>query len=112
MARVKSSSARKHREVKKAAKGFKAARRKRVKSAKEALLHSGQYAFIGRKLKRRDLRRLWITRINAAVRPHGLNYSGFINKLNEKKVTLNRKMLSEIALNDPGTFEEIVKEVK
>ena len=80
MPRTKSISAKRHRKVKKAAKGFKQARRIRVKSAKEALLHSGQYAYIGRKLRRRDLRSLWIVRLNAAVREHGMNYSKFINK--------------------------------
>ena len=112
MARVKSSSSRKHRKIKKAAKGFKAARRKRVNAAKEALLHAGQYAYIGRKLKRRDLRRLWITRINAAVGIHGMKYSRFINSLKKEKIELDRKILSDIAIKDSDTFEKIVKEVQ
>lgn len=112
MTRVTSVSSRKHRKIKKAAKGFKAARRKRVKAAKEALLHAGQYAYIGRKLKRRDLRRLWIMRINAATRLHGMKYSKFINSLKDKKIELDRKILSELAISDPDTFEKIVKEVE
>jgi len=104
--------ARKHRKIKKKARGFKEARRTRVKAAKEALLHSGQYAFIGRKLKKRDLRSLWIKRLNAAVREHGLKYSVFISKLKEKNIELDRKVLSEIAVKDPETFKKIVSEVK
>jgi large subunit ribosomal protein L20 len=112
MTRVKSGAAKRHRKVKKAARGFKQARRTRVKNAKQALLHAGQYAYIGRKLKKRDLRRLWITRLNAAVREHGMKYSEFIKKLSDKKVELDRKMLSEIAVKDPDTFEIIVSKVK
>jgi len=112
MTRVKSSAAKRHRKVKKAARGFKQSRRTRVKNAKEALLHAGQYAYIGRKLKKRDLRRLWITRLNAAVRERGIKYSEFIKKLGDKKIELDRKMLSEIAVKDPDTFEKIVSKVK
>lgn len=111
MTRVTSVSSRKHRKIKKAAKGFKAARRKRVNAAKEALLHAGQYAYIGRKLKRRNLRSLWIMRINAAVAIHGMKYGRFINSLKKEKIELDRKILSEIAISDPDTFEKIVKEV-
>lgn len=103
---------RKHKKVKKEARGFKHARRKRVKVAKESLLHANQYAYIGRKLRKRDLRRLWITRINAAVREHGMKYSEFIKKLKSKNIELDRKILADIAVNDPGAFEEIVSEVK
>ena len=103
---------RKHKKIKKAAKGFKDARRKRVKVAKESLLHAGQYAYVGRKLKKRDLRSLWIIRLNAAVREQGLSYSKFIKKLKDKNIELDRKILADIAVNDPQTFEKILKEVK
>lgn len=112
MPRTKSVSARRHRKVKKAAKGFKQARRQRVRGAKEALLHAGQYAYIGRKLKKRDLRKLWIVRLNAAVREHGLKYSSFIKSLKDKNIELDRKILADIAVKDPNTFKQIVDEVK
>lgn len=112
MARVKSLAIRKHRKIKKLAKGFKQARRTRVKAAKEAILHAGQYAYVGRKLRKRNLRSLWITRLNAAVREHGLSYSKFIAGLKREKIEIDRKILAEIAVKDPKTFEKIVAEVK
>lgn len=112
MPRAKSLAARKHRKIKKLAKGFKQARRTRVKAAKEAILHAGQYAYIGRKLRKRNLRRLWITRLNAALRQHGLSYSKFISALKREKIEIDRKILAEIAVKDPKTFEKIVAEVK
>ena len=112
MTRVKSLSARKHRKIKKEAKGFKHARRKRVKTAKEALLHSGQYAYIGRRLKKRDLRRLWTIRINAAARNEGLSYSKFIHALKKNKVEIDRKILADIAVRNTYTFKKIVDAVK
>jgi len=114
MTRVKTGPvrARKHRRIKTRVRGFKQSRRTRVKAAKEALLHSGQYAYIGRKLKKRDLRSLWIKRLNAAVREHGLKYSEFISKLKAKKIELDRKILAEIAVKDPETFKKIVDRVK
>lgn len=112
MARVKSIAARRHRKIKKAARGFKQSRRIRVKTAKEALLHSGQYAYIGRKLRRRDLRSLWIERVNAAARVHGLSYSKLIPALKKANIELDRKILADIAVNDPSTFEKIISEVK
>jgi large subunit ribosomal protein L20 len=112
MARVKSIAARKHRAIRKEARGFKQARRRRVKSAKEALLHAGQYAYIGRKNRKRDLRALWIIRLNAAAREHGLSYSQFISHLKSKKIEIDRKILSDIAIKDPDTFKEIVSKIK
>ena len=112
MPRVKSISAKRHRKVKKLAKGYHSARRKRVKAAKEAVLHAGQYAYHGRKLKRRNLRKLWITRLNAAVREHGLKYSSFIKAFKDNKIELDRKILSDIAVKDSTTFEKIISEVK
>lgn len=108
MPRVKSVSARRHRKVKTKAKGFKHAARRRLKTAKEALLHSGQYAYIGRRLRKKDLRRLWITRLNAAAREHGLTYNKLIAFLKKKNIEIDRKILADIAVNDPKTFEKIV----
>jgi len=110
--RVKSIAARRHRRILSQARGFKQARRVRVKDAKEAILHAGQYAFHGRKLKKRDLRALWITRINAAARTGELSYSKFISLLKTKKIEVDRKILAEIAVNDPDTFQKIVDKVK
>lgn len=112
MARAKSIAAKKHRKIKKAAKGFRHARSRRVKSASEAVLHAGQHAFIGRKLKKRDLRSLWIKRINAAAREHDMSYSQFMAELKKNNIFINRKMLADIAVNDSQAFEELVKAVK
>jgi large subunit ribosomal protein L20 len=112
MARTKSIAARRHRKIKKAARGFKQARRTRVRAAKEALLHAGQYAYIGRKLRKRDLKRLWIVRLNAAAREHGLSYNQLIAGLKKAKIELDRKVLSEIAIKDAKTFKQIVDNIK
>lgn len=112
MARVKSPAARKHRKFLKMAKGFKQARRTRIQTAKEAILHAGQYAYEGRKLRKRDIRKLWIIRLNAAVRERGLSYSQFISELKKAKIGLDRKILADIAVNDPKAFDEIVKAAK
>lgn len=112
MPRVKSISAKRHRKVKKAAKGFKHARSRRVKTAKEALLHAGQYAYIGRKLRKRDLRSLWIKRLNAASREHGLSYSKLIAGLKKNNIELDRKILADMAVNDSATFKKIVDAIK
>ena len=112
MARVKSLAIKKHRKVLKAAKGFKNARSRRLRVAKEAVMHAGRHAYIGRKLKKRDLRSLWIVRINAALREHDLSYSKFINLLKKANIELDRKILSELAVKDPSTFSKIVDEVK
>lgn len=110
--RIKSPRRQRHKKILKAAKGFRDARRKRYKVAKEAVLHAGQYAYIGRKLRKRDLRSLWITRLNAAVREHGLGYSRFISGLKKANIELDRKILSDIAIEDPKTFSEIVEKAK
>ena len=112
MARVKSTASRKHRKVLKAARGFKHARRRRAKLASEALLHAGEHAFRGRKLRKRDLRALWIVRINAALKPEGISYSKFMSGLAKSKIDLNRKVLADIAVSDPEAFKEIVAKVK
>lgn len=93
------------------AKGFRFGRSKKVIQAKEALLHAGNYSFAHRKDKKADARRLWTTRINAALRPLGLSYSKFIDNLKKKEIMIDRKILSDIAKNNPETFERIVKSV-
>ncbi|MBI4153692.1 50S ribosomal protein L20 [Candidatus Woesebacteria bacterium] len=110
--RVKSITARKHRKIKKLAKGFGQARRKRVKAAKEALVHAGAYAYHGRKLRKRDLRALWITRINAATRAEGMSYSRFMANLKKANIEIDRKILADIAVNDPATFKAILSQVQ
>ena len=87
-------------------------KRRLIKVAHEADLHAGQYAFAGRKNKKRDFRRLWVTRISEAVKLQGISYSRFIHMLEEKKVALNRKTLSYLIVNQPTVFETIVKEVQ
>ena len=96
----------------KLAKGYFGAKSKLFKMAKQQVMKSGNYAFIGRKQKKRDFRRLWITRISAACRMNGVNYSSFMNGLNKAGVTLNRKMLSEIAINDAAAFTALVEKAK
>lgn len=111
MARVKSIARRRHKKIKLATRGFRQARRTRVKAGKEALMHAGHYAYVGRKLRKRDLRSLWIIRINAILRSHGISYSKFVNMLKIAKVELDRKVLSEIAVSDPSTFKKIIEVV-
>ena len=114
MARVKGALATRKRRKKilKLAKGYWGAKSKHFKMAKEAVMKSGNYAYIGRRQKKRDFRRLWITRINAACRMNGITYSAFINGLKKANINLNRKMLSEIAINDPKAFTELVEVAK
>lgn len=103
---------RKHSKVLKRTKGFRQTRSKLFRPAHQADLHAGNYAFMGRKLRKRDFRRLWITRINAAVRRVGLSYSTFSQLLKKAKVGLNRKMIAEIAIKDPEGFEALIKHIK
>lgn len=112
MSRTKSPRRQKHKKLLKLAKGFKQARRRRYKVAKEAVLHAGQYAYIGRKQKKRNLRTLWIIRLNAALREEGLKYSSFVNLAQKAKIELNRKMLADTAVSDPQAFREIVSKLK
>jgi len=111
MARVKNGVVTKarHKKVLKAAKGYFGSKHRLYKTAKEQLMHSGQYAFRDRKQKKREFRKLWITRINAACRLNEISYSRFIEGLTKAGVEVNRKMLSEIAINDPKMFSELVK---
>lgn len=101
-----------HKKVLNLAKGYWMSRSKQFKKAQEAVLHAGEYAFHGRKRKKRDFRSLWIVRINAAVRETGLSYSTFIAKLKDKKVGVDRKILSQIAVEHPEIFKKIVESVK
>ena len=114
MARVKGGimSHKRRKKVLKLAKGYYGARHRLFRTAKQAVMKSGRYAFIGRKQKKRDFRRLWITRISAACKMNGMNYSTFINGLNKAGVSLNRKMLSEIAISDPAAFTALTEQAK
>ena len=114
MARVKGELATRKRRKKllKLAKGYFGAKSKLFKTAKEAVMKSGNYAYIGRRLKKRDFRRLWITRISAAAKMNGMNYSTFMNGLNKAGIEINRKMLADLAVNDMKGFETLVKASK
>lgn len=102
----------KHKKTLKEAKGYRLTYSKLYRRAKEALLHAGQYSYDHRKKRRNDFRRLWIQRINAALDQHDVKYSRFIHLLKENEIKLNRKMLSELALNQPEVFAEVVETVK
>ena len=111
MARIKGALATRKRRNKtlELAKGYFGAKSKLFKTAKEAVMKSGNYAYIGRRLKKRDFRRLWITRISAAAKMNDMNYSTFINGLKIAGITMNRKMLADLAVNDAKGFETLVK---
>ncbi|GHV29870.1 50S ribosomal protein L20 [Clostridia bacterium] len=114
MARIKGGilSHKRRKRVLKLAKGYYGAKSKQFRTAKQAVMKSGLYAYIGRKQRKRDFRRLWITRISAACRLNDINYSRFMNGLKKLKIELNRKMLSEIAIADPAGFTKLVENVK
>lgn len=114
MARIKGAMMTRKRRKKtlKLAKGYYGAKSKHFKMAKQAVMKSGMYAFIGRKQKKRNFRSLWITRISAACKINGINYSTFMNGLKKADITLNRKMLSEIAINDAAAFTALVEKAK
>ncbi len=114
MARVKGAvvTRKRRKKVLKLAKGYWGAKSKHFKMAKQAVMKSGNYAYIGRRQKKRDFRRLWITRISAACRINGINYSTFMDGLKKSGISLNRKMLSEIAISDSEGFAKLVQQVK
>ena len=114
MARIKGALAtrKRRKKVLKLAKGYFGAKSKLFKTAKEAVMKSGNYAYIGRRLKKRDFRRLWITRISAAAKINGMNYSTFMNGLKIAGVQINRKMLSEVAINDAEGFAALAAQAK
>jgi large subunit ribosomal protein L20 len=106
------NSIKKRRKILKLAKGYRASKSTLYRVAREQVMKSGQYAFVGRKLRKRDFRKLWIARINAATRANGMSYSRFIDGLNKAGIDLNRKMLSEIAICDPTKFVELCDKAK
>src|SRR6476660_57684 len=114
MARVKRSvhSMKKRREVLKAAKGYYGARSRRYRVAKEQVMHSGVYAYRDRRDKTGQFRRLWITRVGAATRQHGMSYSVFIHGLSQAGIELDRKVLADLAVTDPAAFASLVEQVK
>ena len=101
-----------HKKILKEARGYFGSKHREFKSAKEQLMHAGQYAYRDRRQKKREFRKLWIVRINAACRENEISYSRFIEGLNKAGLDINRKMLSEIAINDPKAFSELVKVAK
>ena len=101
-----------HKKILKEARGYFGSKHREFKSAKEQLMHAGQYAYRDRRQKKREFRKLWIVRINAACRENEISYSRFIEGLNKAGLEINRKMLSEIAINDPKAFSELVKVAK
>jgi len=114
MARIKGAvtTRARRKSVLKRAKGYYGAKSIRFKMAKQAVMKSGQYAFVGRKNKKRDFRRLWIARINAAARINGISYSKLMDGLKKKNININRKMLAEMAVNDANGFAKLVETVK
>ncbi|MBE6955019.1 MAG: 50S ribosomal protein L20 [Ruminococcaceae bacterium] len=114
MARVKGAMMTRKRRNKmlKLAKGYWGSKSKHFKMAKQAVKKSGVYAYVGRKQKKREFRKLWIARLSAAVAPYGINYSRFMNGLKKANVTMNRKALSELAIADPAAFAALVEVAK
>ena len=114
MARVRNGvvTKQRHKKILKEARGYFGSKHREFKSAKEQLMHAGQYAYRDRRGKKREMRKLWIVRINAACREEDISYSKFINGLNKAGVEINRKMLSEIAINDKAAFADLVKIAK
>lgn len=114
MARVKRAvnAKKRHKRVLKQAKGYYGAKSKLYRPANQAVMKSLDYAYVGRKLRKRDFRKMWIARINAATRLNGMNYSTFINGLKKANIDINRKMLSEMAINDPDGFSKLVQIAK
>ena len=114
MARIKGAmmTRKRRKKVLKLAKGYFGAKSKLFKTAKEAVMKSGQYAYIGRRQRKRDFRRLWIARINAAAKLNGMNYSTFMNGLKKAGVAMNRKMLAELAVSDAAAFTALTEQAK
>ncbi len=114
MARVKGAlnTRKHHKKVLKLAKGYRGAKSKLYRVANQAVMKSLSYAYVGRKQKKRDFRTMWISRISAACKMNGINYSRFMNGLKKANVEINRKMLSEIAISDPAAFTQLVETAK
>ncbi len=114
MARVKGAlnTRKRHKKILKLAKGYRGGKSKLYRIANQAVMKSLSYAYVGRKLKKRDFRSLWITRISAACKMNDINYSRFMNGLKKANIEINRKMLSEIAINDAAAFAQLVETAK
>lgn len=114
MARVKTAliTRKKHKKILKRAKGYYGAKHYRFRMAKQAVMKSGKYAYVGRKDRKSNFRKLWIARINAAARQNGLTYSKLISGLKKANIVINRKMLAEIAVTDPKAFAELAKKAQ
>ncbi len=114
MARIKRgvTSHKKHKKILELTKGHRGGRSKNIREATSSLLHAGEYAFAGRKLRKRDMRRLWIVQLGNAVRAEGLSYSKFMAGLKSKEITLDRKILAELAVNHPEDFKQVIAQVK
>ncbi|MDO4563832.1 MAG: 50S ribosomal protein L20 [Clostridia bacterium] len=114
MARVKGAlnTRKHHKKVLKLAKGYRGSKSKLYRVANQAVMKSLSYAYVGRKLKKRDFRQMWIARISAAAQLNGINYSRFMNGLKKANIDINRKMLSELAINDPSAFAQLVETAK
>ena len=106
------NAVKKRRSILKSAKGYRGAKSKLYRTAKQQIMKSGQYAFVGRKIKKRNFRALWITRINAGCRQNGISYSKFIAGLKSKGIDLNRKVLADMAVREPEAFAALVGQVK
>lgn len=114
MARIKRGtiSRRRHKALLEKTKGFRMTRARLIGVAQEAVLHAGQYAYHGRKRRKRDMRRLWILRIGQAVQPLGMSYNAFIHGLKAKKIDLDRKILADLVVRKPEVFKQVVEQVK
>jgi large subunit ribosomal protein L20 len=114
MVRVKKgfTKSRRHKKIKRETKGYLSNRRKSFKKAKEAVIKAGKRAYTGRRKRKRDLRRLWIIRINAALKKHDLKYSRFIKLLKDHQIELDRKILAQLVIEKPELFDQLVKEIK
>jgi len=112
--RVKTGTTRRrrHKKVLAQAKGYRMSKHRLFRAAHEAALHAGEYAYAGRKRRKREMRKLWIVRLNAAVREHGLSYSRFIKLLGEAQITLNRKILAHLAVKEPQVFAQIINQLQ
>ena len=113
MVRVKRgvTAKKRHKKILRLAKGYRMTKRRNIKVAKEAVLHAGQYAFMGRKLRKRDFRRLWIIRLNAALSKLGIKYNRFIHRLKETKVIIDRKILAKLAVEHEDIFTDLVNKL-
>lgn len=114
MVRIKRgvTSHRRHKKILKLAKGYRGGRSKNIREAKSSVLHAGEYAFAGRKLRKREMRKLWIVQLGNAVREQGLSYSKFIASLKSKNINLDRKILAHLAVNHPEELKKVILSVK